>query len=373
MVKKSITFKTRNNRLQTFIVAIVIAIVAGVGVYFVSYSHAATSYVANTADKGTTAGITTTSACSGAKDGNCVTLGSNSTTCTSNCGSGINPAPSGPATPAGGWSVAMADDFNAPLGTGAGEDNLWYPNQNWSPAGSNAAGDQTYETESYNASQVSVSGGNLALTAKYDPNTNSLGANETYLSGMVTSPVGIQSGYKGFTWTPGGGETWAFEIDCQFPVDTNDLFNAFWSSTETNWTNEHDFFEGHDTTGQIDSDWIYDTAAYGTANFQDWYEGQLPFTPSSAMHRYTYVIYPDNTWSLFVDGVLQTWVGNNGVSPSHTTDTNPMQIIMNYALDGTSNTTTRSFLINSIAVYEDGDHAGQNISGGGLAPGTSIN
>jgi hypothetical protein len=33
---------------------------------------------------------------------------------------------------------------------------------------------------------------------------------------------------------------------------------------------------------------------------------------------------------------------------------------------------TRTFAARSIAVYEDGAHAGLNVSGGGVAPGTTV-
>ena len=41
----------------------------------------------------------------------------------------VNATPTGPASPAGGWHVAFADGFGAQIGTGAGQDNFWYPNE----------------------------------------------------------------------------------------------------------------------------------------------------------------------------------------------------------------------------------------------------
>jgi Concanavalin A-like lectin/glucanases superfamily len=281
-------------------------------------------------------------------------------------------APSGPATPSGGWHVDFADDFNIPLGTGAGEDNFWYPSQSWNGnPGSDVAGNNSYETEVYNSSQVSVSGGVLRLTAVYDydraPASNG-NTQANYVSGMVTSPVG-SSGYQGFTWTPGDGSTWAFEIVCQWPVNTGELFNAWWSSTQAGWSDERDFFEGHTSQAGIDTDWIYDTSPVT----QDYYETTLAFDPSAAMHRYTYVVYGDQSWSTFIDGALQTWVGNSGVSPVESSDDAPMELIVNYALSATTFTSgSRTFVVDSVAVYQDGDHAGQSIAGGGIAPGTVL-
>ena len=91
------------------------------------------------------------------------------------------------------------------------------------------------------------------------------------------------------------------------------------------------------------------------------------------MHRYTYVVYPNQSWSLYIDGVLQTWVGNNGVAPAHTSVNTPMDLILNYALANTTFTIgSRNFVINSVAVYQDNAHAGQAMTGGGIAPGTTV-
>jgi hypothetical protein len=289
---------------------------------------------------------------------------STSSSSTGSSGSMVNPAPTGPAVPAGGWVVDFADDFNAPLGTGAGQDNFWYPSQSWNAyPDTDAAGNNSYETEVYNASQVSVSGGLLLLTAVYQVTPGG-----DYVSGIVTSPTG-NAGYQGFTWTPGDGSTWAFEIVCQWPVNTGELFNAWWSSTESGWTDERDFFEGHTTQGGIDTDWIYSTSPVA----QDYYETTLGFDPSAAMHRYTYVVYGDQTWSFFIDGALQTWVGSIGVSPVESSVDAPMELIVNYALSAVTFTSgTRTFTIDSVAVYQDGAHAGQSTAGGGIAPGTVI-
>ena len=91
------------------------------------------------------------------------------------------------------------------------------------------------------------------------------------------------------------------------------------------------------------------------------------------MHRYTDVINPDQSWSLYLDGALQTWVGDRGVAPPESSGTTPMEVIIDYALDGTSFTTgQRSFVVNSVAVYQDHAHAGRSTTGDGIAPGTVL-
>ncbi len=308
----------------------------------------------------------TTTTAGGSSGGGSTTSSSGATSSGGSSGatSYVNPAPTGPATPTGGWAVDFADDFNAPLGTGPGQDNYWYPSQSWNTnPDADVAGDNSYETEVYNASQVSVSGGLLSLTAVYQ-----VTAGGSYVSGIVTSPTG-RAGYQGFTWTPGDGSTWAFEIVCQWPVNTGELFNAWWSSTESGWSDERDFFEGHTTQAGIDTDWIYVTSPVT----QDYYETTLGFDPSAAMHRYTYAVNSDQSWSFYIDGALQTWVGKNGVSPIESSVDAPMELIINYALSAVTFTSgSRTFLVDSVAVYQDEAHAGQSTAGGGIAPGTVI-
>ena len=238
-------------------------------------------------------------------------------------------------------------------------------------------GNNATDTEVYNSDEVAVQKGNLVLSARYQHDVapasgNATGVNEAnrvqrdFVAGIVSSSTD-EPGYKGFTWTPGDGSTWAFEIDCRFPPDTTGLFNSFWSSSLGTWSNERDFFEAH--SGQrIDSVWIYRTP--NTSNF---YSTTLRFDPSAAMHRYTYVVNPNQSWSLYIDGVLQTWVGVDGMAPPQTSSNTPMELIMNYALNGSGFTSgSDSFLINSVAVYQDNAHAGRSVNGGGIAPGTVL-
>jgi hypothetical protein len=108
------------------------------------------------------------------------------------------------------------------------------------------------------------------------------------------------------------------------------------------------------------------------------------FDPTTGFHRYTTVIYPNNSWSEYIDGQLQRWVGINGVAPPPPYDLRvPMSLLLTNALrDQTPwsgpnpypgfSSGSRTFTARSIAVYEDGAHAGQDVSGGGVAPGTSL-
>ena len=294
----------------------------------------------------------------------------------------VNRVPTGPPAPTSGWHVDLADDFNVPLGTGPGQDNLWYPTQDWNKTPSVAVnGNNPDETEVYSSDEVAVQKGNLVLSARYQNDAapgagDGSGRNEAnrrqrnFVASIVTSPTD-EPGYKGFSWTPGDGSTWAFEIDCRFPPDTIGLFNSFWTSSLGTWSNERDFFEAH-SGNRIDTTWIYRTPVTGGYE-SSFYGKTLGFDPSAAMHRYTYVVNPNQSWSLYIDGALQTWVGVDGVAPPKTSSNTPMELIMNYALNGSGFTSgSNSFLINSVAVYQDNAHAGKSMSGGGIAPGTTV-
>ncbi len=62
-------------RTQQITTVLVVVLVAGIGTFFLVGSHAATPYVATTADSGSLANGATTQSCTGASDGNCVVFG----------------------------------------------------------------------------------------------------------------------------------------------------------------------------------------------------------------------------------------------------------------------------------------------------------
>lgn len=70
MSKKHVFSNSKS--LQQITALIVILIVASIGTYLLTNSHAATPYASVTADSGTVTGNATKQACSGATDGNCV-------------------------------------------------------------------------------------------------------------------------------------------------------------------------------------------------------------------------------------------------------------------------------------------------------------
>jgi hypothetical protein len=313
-------------------------------------------------------------------------------------GATVNRSPAGPAPPEGGWHVAFADAFGAPLGTEPGDDNFVYPNQNGCCNPSvDYHGNNTNELQVYNGSQVRVGAEGLELIDRYAPKRAPAQGSypvRNYVSGSIsTQPQYQAGGYRSFSWKPGGGQTWAFECYCKLPA--NSPFSGVdpgWWSTDPKWTDEIDFFEewGWNPTCQTSLltscftgiAWVYDTSPLQVRESYRALYGM--FDPSDGFHRYTTVINPNNTWSEYIDGQLQRWVGNNGVGPAPPYfERVQMSLLLTNALRdkmGASgpnpypgfSSGSRTFTIRSIAVYQDGAHAGQSIAGGGVAPGTTL-
>lgn len=245
-----------------------------------------------------------------------------------------------------------------------------------------------------------MTGGTLIEAARYDANVlpaSGAAVQKNYLSGMADTttisshscvpPFKTTACYRGWDWLSAPGPTWAFQVVAQFPLNTGELFNAFWTSNDsfTTLSNERDFFEGkralnsplaNDT--MIDSDWIYNE----TPLLQDLYVQDanldLNLDPSAQMNTYTYVIYPDQTWSFFINGVKQMWIGNGtGIGPVESAPSVRMALRLDYAVRGNTFVQgERYFKISSVAVYEDSASASRPghpySSGTTIAPGTTV-
>jgi hypothetical protein len=298
-------------------------------------------------------------------------------------GSVVNATPTGPLPPSGGWHVAFADGFGAALGSSAGQDNFWYPNE-----GScchpyvTAHGNNTNELEGYNASQVHVGPSGLELVDEYHPNAMPAEGSwpvRNYLSGAVQTFAKFTTIHP-FAWEPGHGETWAFECVCKLPPYFNGL-DAGWWSTDGPWTDELDFFEtwnwgvtqAEALSGEMGFAWVYETQPLHVAEtaLKLW----RLFDPAAAFHRYTTVVTPNNTVEGYIDGVKDYIY-----KPPYLQTQPKMALILTNALrsvgganpDPQFTSGVRTWDIRAISVYEDGAHAGQNVEGGGVAPGTLV-
>jgi hypothetical protein len=160
-----------------------------------------------------------------------------------------------------------------------------------------------------------------------------------------------------------------------------------WWSTDWRWTDEMDFFEewgwncSPNPSCLTGVTWIYSTNPYHLV--QGMKSLYSMFDPSAGFHRYVTVVNANNSIEEYIDGVRQSWLGSNGVlGPPPSVTRASMGLILTNAVRENSwsgpdpapnfRSGSRTFTIRSIAVYEDGNHAGQDLSGGGIAPGTTI-
>jgi hypothetical protein len=286
----------------------------------------------------------------------------------------VSRTPTGPATPPGGWSVAYADGFGAPIGKGPGKDNTWFPN-NCSQA-SNCPGFNTDEMEVMNPSAASTTPQGLRLTCTHTKAAQSPGAKH-YVCGVLRGQNDGVPGYSFFTWSPGKGQTLVFEAVAKFPPNTGEADPGWWSNGPPWKGTEVDFFEGGGASDKHTTGWGTD------GMYTAWFAPPFPTAdkwgfaedPSLRFHTYTFEITPENTYSVWIDGKPQPWATNVGPArPIHAARTT---LILSYALREcrcTSGFTsgTREFDVKSVAVYEDGAHRGVGIENGGLAPGTTL-
>jgi len=288
---------------------------------------------------------------------------------------GVSRTPTGPATPPGGWSVAYADGFGAPIGKGPDKDNTWFPNN--CSLTSNCPGFNTDEMEVMNPSAVSESAQGLKLTCTHT-STAQLPGEKHYVCGTLRGQADAKpAGYRYFKWSPGKGQTLVFQAVAKLPPNTGEADPGWWSNGPPWNDTEVDFFEGGGASSQHTTGWSTDPL------YTAWFASPHPTAdkwgfsvdPSLAFHTYTFEIKPDNTYSVWIDGALQSWARNVGpVTPDLA---EKATLILSYGLRRCACVTgfksgTREFDIRSVSVYEDKAHNGVGIENGGLAPGTTI-
>jgi hypothetical protein len=288
----------------------------------------------------------------------------------------VSAAPDGPPTPASGWAVAYADAFDTPFGTATGDDDTLYPNN--CAAARNCAGFNADELEVMSPSAVLSSAEGLKLTCTYMHAAQAPGAKH-YVCGTVRGHEASNApGYRSFVWTPGNGQTLVFQAIAKFPPNSGEADPAFWSNGPP-WTGtELDFFEGGGWSYEHTTGWRTDelfTAWFAPPELTA-YKAGFASEPSAAFHTYTLQLSADNTYSVWIDGVLQPWA--DGVGPAVPNRAAKDTLIVSYALRTCATCRngfvegSREFDVRSIAVYEDRAHAGVGIEHAGLAPGTVL-
>jgi hypothetical protein len=242
-------------------------------------------------------------------------------------------------------------------------------------------GNNANELQVYNCSQVKVGSDGLELVAAYQPNAG--GTGKDYVSGAVQDlPMYAGQGYKPFTYELGHGATFVFELDAKLPINTGEMDPGWWSLSTTRWPPELDFFEewgwgscynpsSSNPNANCQTGVTYiEPGGHLVQSSKSLYSIAQLRDPSAAFHRYTTVINSNNSIEEYIDGVKQMWVN---LTPSVVND--QMSLILTNALRESAprfTSGTRTFAIRSVAVYEDAAHAGQFVTAGGVAPGTSV-
>jgi hypothetical protein len=381
------------NPYRNITAGLFIVLFAVIGVYLLTGSHAAGPFVSSNADTGSLACGATSKTDTNASDGHYVVLNSGSSTCGGGGGNGsaiVNAAPKIPGTSAGNWKVVFADAFGKPIcqtpGAQAGNcDNYWYPNENSSNPCSNFVGNNSNEEQLYNCSQIKQDSSGVHLVDQWSPGMTNGGRTYDYLSGAIQNgtPRYDSQGVQPFAYKLGqGGTTLVFEINTKLPANTGEVDPGWWGISTTRWPPEMDFFE----------EWGYATwhtpaptgVTYiepGQSLIQKWqslYALTPPGNPETAYHTYTSVVTAGQVLT-YIDGQLSSGFT---INPGFQTDY--MNLIISNALrcsgsgacssPSTANfqSGSRTYDVRSVAVYEDIGHAGQQITGGGTAPGTTV-
>jgi hypothetical protein len=286
----------------------------------------------------------------------------------------VPPVPTGPPTPAGGWSIAYADAFGEPIGAGRGHDNTWFANNCY--VMTSCPGFNQDELEVMNPSAVGETPEGLKLTCAHTAAAQAPGGKH-FICGTLRGLYKPVRGYRFFTWSPGKGQTLVFQAIARFPPNTGEADPAWWSNGPPWADTEIDFFEGGGASAAHSTGWKTDglyTAWFAAPHLAANKWG-FATDPSQAFHTYTFELSPNNTYSVWIDGVPQPWATN--VGPARPDLSAQTTLILSYGLrecackSGFTNG-TREFDVKSVAVYEDKAHAGVGIEHGGLAPGTRV-
>jgi hypothetical protein len=264
--------------------------------------------------------------------------------------------------PSGGWHLAYADAFGAAIGSGSGQDNTIVAGE-----GENGCCGNSNEIAVERKDEVRVGPEGLELLCTY--NAAGYGTSKrNYACGGVDTDAAYE-------YTYGSSATIAVECYCRWPVTTGGADPGFWSYTNTE---EIDYFEGWGWGSGVTS-WASTHAAAGMPVITKPYHDHsffspatvVGFDPSAGFHRYTTVIAPSGSEYLvseYIDGVFR-WSFTAPITEAKG------RLIVTHAMRerGAGFTSgSRSFTVRSMAVWQDGAHAGQGIKGGGIAPGTIV-
>jgi hypothetical protein len=262
----------------------------------------------------------------------------------------VGKAPVGPPSPSSGWHIAYGDAFGKPLS----EDHTFEAREK----GQGCCGNSN-EVAVERKAQAHVGAEGLELIC-------TLG---TYTVEGVTHAAACGGGNTDafFEFNYAGVGEWAVECFCRWPVDLGGADPGFWVYTGSQ---ELDFFEGWGWNGLS---WLTATAGVPVVvtpyheHFLNGVTGALGFDPSAGFHRYTTLFSPrggsNYLVSEYIDGAFR-WSFEDTIAS--TTD----GLILTNALR--ERVQPDVMTIRSIAMWQDGAHAGVGVHGGGIAPGTTV-
>jgi hypothetical protein len=273
--------------------------------------------------------------------------------------------PTGPATPAGGWSVVYGDAFQRPFGTAAGDDSTFWPCPSGTGSGYATCGNDGNgnEPNTYATSQVTETAEGLDMRCTYE-------SPGKYLCGGGHTPEGS------FEWDAGLGNTLVFQTVTKFPISTGEADVQWWADGSPFTDTEMDFYEAINS----ESGWCSHLAAIFTAWFaaphvgSETYEWGCQFKPEQQFNTYTTEIFPNDTYSFWIDGNLIS----HGIGPVTPDTTAKTGLTIAYGLRNLNNghynftSGSRNYYAKYISVYEDTAHKGVGIRHQGLAPGTQV-
>ena len=271
--------------------------------------------------------------------------------------------PVGLPVPAGGWQVVFADAFASPLGV----DTFWER-----PSKNNGCCGNGDEIAIERPSQARVTLEGLKLVCEYL---------STPVEGRHYSCGGIRTTNSSFSIRSFSGATYALEVVCKWPPNTNEADPGVWIDGSESPYGEQEIdapFEGfgwHDN-GSHEYGAAMPQVVHGWGHTIFTEEGvvrALGFDPTKAFHRYTTLIKPGASGktklATYVDGVFK-WSGETTTPAGAVWQ----HAILTYALRSSAapsgfTSGQRAFTIRSDAFYAS---AGAPLQGGGIAPGTLL-
>jgi hypothetical protein len=291
-------------------------------------------------------------------------------------GATISATPTGPPAPASGWSVAYGDGFALPLGTAVGQDNTWKVEEN------DVGFNNSDEVQVFRKRQAVV--GSEGLEERCTYSSTVIANNRHYecanLSGALCCQLTSSEppGYHTPVFTPGKGQTFAFQAVAKFPPATGDVPDvAFWMHGPPFGSNtELDLYEAFGNTEGWKNASLYVT--WFASPHPELIKRGFAVDPSAAYHTYTTYVFPGTQsgkyrFSEYIDGALQA-LEHGSVSAEVTpVEQERLNLTLSYALRNKGFASgTRTYNVRSAAVYVDGAHNGVGIEDGGLAPGTTV-